>query len=95
LTTFHEKSGFWEIDLLENVKTKTVIRKMKSQFARYGVPDVCMSDNGTQFVSGVSKVQQELEVSDNYIFSQTSSEQWSCRKRSPSSEMSHEESEEK
>ena len=43
-------SGFWEIDLLENVRAKTVIGKMKSQFARYGVPDLCMSDNGPQFV---------------------------------------------
>ena len=51
LITVDYFSGFWEIDLLENVKAKTVIRKMKSQFARYGVPDVCMSDNGPQFVS--------------------------------------------
>ena len=51
LITVDSFSGFWEIDLLENVKAKTVIRKMKSQFARYGVPDVRMSDSGPQFVS--------------------------------------------
>ncbi|CAB4010813.1 Transposon Ty3-G Gag-Pol poly [Paramuricea clavata] len=35
LITVDYFSGFWEIDLLENVKAKTVIRKMKSQFARH------------------------------------------------------------
>ena len=44
-------SGFWEVDPLENTKAKAVIRKMKTQFARYGIPDVCMSDNGPQFTS--------------------------------------------
>ena len=51
LITVDYFSGFWEIDLLKNVRTKTVIWKMKSQFTRYLVPDVCMLDNGPQFVS--------------------------------------------
>lgn len=61
LFTFNERdypiivdcsSGFGEIYLLDNVRAKTVIRKMKSQLARYGVRDVCASDNGPQIVSG-------------------------------------------
>ena len=60
LSTFNDRtyfSGFWEIDPLENTKTKTVIRKMKTQFARYGAPDVCVSDDGPQFASErISKV---------------------------------------
>lgn len=42
-------SIFWEIDFLKNQKPTTVIRKRRSQFARYGIPDIVMSDNGPHF----------------------------------------------
>ncbi|KAK3085115.1 hypothetical protein FSP39_024657 [Pinctada imbricata] len=32
-------SNFFEIDLLESTKSKTVINKLRSQFARHGIPD--------------------------------------------------------
>ena len=44
-------SGFWEIDPLENTTASHIIRKMKMQFARHGIPDVCVSDNGPQFTA--------------------------------------------
>ena len=44
-------SGFWEIDPLESTTTSHVIRNMKMQFARHGIPDTCVSDNGPQFAS--------------------------------------------
>ena len=44
-------SNFWEVGYLEDTKTKTVIRKLKIQFARYGISDTCTSDNGPQFAS--------------------------------------------
>lgn len=44
-------SSFWEVDLLENTKSATIIRKLKAYFARYGIPDTCMSDNGPQYTS--------------------------------------------
>ncbi|CAB3986195.1 Transposon Ty3-G Gag-Pol poly [Paramuricea clavata] len=59
---------FWEIDLLENVKAKTVIRKMKSKFARYGVPDLCVSDNGPQFVS-----EEYHKISESWKFQRVTS----------------------
>jgi len=43
--------SFWEIDALENTRSGTVIRELKSQFARHCIPEKCMSDNGTQFSS--------------------------------------------
>ena len=44
-------SSFWEIDLLEDTRSATVIRKLKAQFARHGIPETCVSDNGSQFIS--------------------------------------------
>ena len=51
LITVDYYPGFWEIDFLDNTKARMVIRKLKSQFGRYGIPDVCVSDNGGQFDS--------------------------------------------
>ena len=44
-------SSFWEIDLLEDNRSATVIWKLKAQFARHGIPETCVSDNGSQFIS--------------------------------------------
>ena len=44
-------SGFWEVDPLENTTASHIIRKMKMQFSRYGIPDICVSDNGPQFTA--------------------------------------------
>ena len=49
LVTVDYFSNFWEIDFLENTKPTTVIRKLRNQFARYGIPDTVMSDNGPHF----------------------------------------------
>ncbi|CAC5416292.1 unnamed protein product [Mytilus coruscus] len=38
-----------KIDFLESTKPKTVIRKLRALFARYGIPDTVISDNGLQF----------------------------------------------
>ncbi|XP_068723862.1 uncharacterized protein [Montipora capricornis] len=39
-------SNFWEVDRLQNTKASTTILKLKSHFARYGIPDQVISDNG-------------------------------------------------
>ena len=44
-------SNFWEVDRLHDTKASTCIRKFKSHFARNGIPDIVVSDNGTQFTS--------------------------------------------
>jgi len=38
-------------DLLEDTWSATVIRKLRAQFARHGIPEVCVSDNSPQFIS--------------------------------------------
>jgi len=44
-------SNFWEIDRLNNTESKTVIKKLKGHFARYGIPTKLVSDNAKQFTS--------------------------------------------
>ena len=51
LITVDYFSNFWEIDRLRDTKACTCVRKLKSHFARNGIPDVVISDNGPQFTS--------------------------------------------
>ena len=51
LITVDYFSNFWEINQLESTSSKCVIRKLKGHFARYGCPDIVVSDNGPQFSS--------------------------------------------
>ena len=51
LVTIDYYSNFWEVDRLPNTKAITTILKLKSHFARYGIPDQVISDNGPQFSS--------------------------------------------
>ena len=44
-------SDFFELDSLRNTTASTVIRAMKRNFARHGIPDECITDNGPQFDS--------------------------------------------
>ena len=49
LCTVDYKSNFWEIDHLPSTQTKTVITKLKHHFARQGILDQVVTDNGSQF----------------------------------------------
>ena len=44
-------SGFIEVERLHTTTTTAVSRTLKALFARYGVPDVLVTDNGPQFAS--------------------------------------------
>jgi transposase InsO family protein len=44
-------SNYFEIAQLANTKSSTVIQHIKSMFARYGIPEVLISDNGPQYSS--------------------------------------------
>ena len=49
LVTVDYHSNFFEVDRLHDTTASTVISKLKSHFARYGIPDVLVSDNAAQF----------------------------------------------
>ena len=51
LITIDYCSNFWEVDRLLDNNAGTVVLKLKSHFARYGIPDQVVSDNGPQFPS--------------------------------------------
>eukprot|EP00118_Oscarella_pearsei_P021946 m.250166 g.250166 ORF g.250166 m.250166 type:complete len:454 (+) comp40312_c0_seq1:2745-4106(+) len=44
-------SNYFEVDVLKNTVAISVIHKLKGQFARHGIPDVVVSDNGPQFAN--------------------------------------------
>ena len=44
-------SYFFEVDRLYSTTSETVIKKRKGHFARYGIPDEIISDNGSQFTA--------------------------------------------
>ena len=45
-------SNFIEVVKLRNTTSYEVVSHCKSQFARHGIPDIVISDNGPQFSSG-------------------------------------------
>ncbi|XP_061170331.1 uncharacterized protein K02A2.6-like [Saccostrea echinata] len=51
LVTVDYFSNFWEVDHLSRSTSKTVIKKLRAHFARYGTPNSLVSDNGPQFSS--------------------------------------------
>ena len=51
LITVDYYSNFWEIDRLYSKTAKTVIKKLKAHFARFGIAEQCISDNGPPFGS--------------------------------------------
>ena len=55
LVTVCYKSNFSELDPLTNTKSSTVIKKLKSHLARYGIPRQLVTDNGPQFTSSEFK----------------------------------------
>ena len=48
-------SNFFEMTKLTSMNAENVISICKSHFARHGVPDVLVSDCGTQFTSSLFK----------------------------------------
>ncbi|XP_061168813.1 uncharacterized protein K02A2.6-like [Saccostrea echinata] len=44
-------SNFFEIDALDRMTSHEIIKRLRAQFMRHGIPDLCVSDNGPQFAS--------------------------------------------
>ena len=44
-------SDFFELDHLRSTSSVYVINKLKGHFARHGIPEQLVTDNGSQFVS--------------------------------------------
>ena len=51
LVTVCYQSNFWELDKLYKTTAKVVTSKLSSHFARYGIPDTMVTDNGPPFSS--------------------------------------------
>ena len=51
LVTVDTHSNFFEVDKLSTPTSEAVIERLKVHFARHGVPDTLVSDNGCQFTA--------------------------------------------
>ena len=51
LITVDDFSQFFEVDYLIETSSDAVINKLKHHFARHGIPDTLVSDNGPQYSS--------------------------------------------
>lgn len=51
LTMIDLHSRFPEVEVLRRSRSSDIIESLAKQFARYGIPDTLISDNGTPFVS--------------------------------------------
>ena len=49
LVTVDYYSNFAEVDRLSKTTSKSVIKRLKQHFARHGIPDTLITDNGPQF----------------------------------------------
>lgn len=54
-------SRFVEIALLTSTSSPSMVNRIKSIFARYGIPETVMSDNGPQFVSTFKRFAKEYK----------------------------------
>ena len=51
LVTVDYYSDYWELDLVSDTTSETVVGCTKAHFARHGIPETVVTDNGTQFVA--------------------------------------------
>ena len=51
LITVDYYSGFYKVKCTQATHASAVIQVLKSQFARYGIPQTVVSDNGSQYAS--------------------------------------------
>ena len=51
LITVDYLSNYWEVDRLSELTSEEVIKKLKAHFARFGIPNALVTDNGSQYIS--------------------------------------------
>ena len=81
LISVNYSSSFWEIDPLDNT-TLGSVKEVKVAVGRYGIQEIRVSDNGSQFTSTEFR---EFSHQWNFVpcneFSNLSAKQWKGRSR--------------
>jgi len=68
LITIDYYSDFWELDAVNDASSDTIIECTKAHFARYGIPEKVITDNGPQF-----RAQQYEDFARQWGFSHVTS----------------------
>lgn len=68
LITVDHYSDFFEVNILKDLTPESVIAVCKENFARHGIPQVVLSDNGTNFVN-----HKMIQFASDWGFQQTTS----------------------
>ena len=69
-------SGFIEVERLHTTTATAVSKALKALLARYGVPDMLVTDNGPQFASAEFVFCQEMGFPACYIVSSVPTILW-------------------
>ena len=72
-------SGFKEVERLNSTTTSAVSRALKILFARYGVPNIVVTDNGPQFASAEFVLCQQVGLPTCYIITTLPPVKWKSR----------------
>ena len=72
-------SNFIEVARLSSITSRAVIKELKAIFARFGVPDTLVMDNGPQFSSAEFSVFSRTWMFEQDILAGLSSVQWKGR----------------
>ena len=62
-------NDFIELDHLKNTAANSVIKVMKNNFARHGIPNECVSDDGPQFGSSEYSFCERIWFYTGYVVS--------------------------
>ena len=84
LVTVCHFSDWIEVDALPDTLSATVINARKAHFARYGIPRICHTDNGPQFISKEYQAFASSSLQTYKIISLSSSGEWLSRSGSES-----------
>ena len=68
LITVDYFSDYWELNILPDTSSETIVMHTKTQFARFGIPETVLTDNGPQFqAEAYARFAKEWEF--NYVTS--------------------------
>ena len=79
LITVHYYSDFWELDIQTDTFSENIVKHTKAHFARYGIPEKVITDNGPQFRAQSYEECIAVGIQSCHKFTILQSRQWQGR----------------